>query len=141
MAGKLAQAAFLTLSAERAVYSVWVLLTIAAGILVYSLITGDFRMAYVAETSNRDHADALQVRGVVGRPGRLAAVLDLAALHLRGRRGLQNRRKFRDMMPYVIAVLMTIEAFFLILITFVASPFKVLVAGKGIVDAGRWPRA
>ena len=42
----------------------------------------------------------------------------------------QNRRKFRDMMPYVIGVLMATEAFFLFLITFVASPFKVLAAGK-----------
>jgi cytochrome c-type biogenesis protein CcmF len=48
----------------------------------------------------------------------------------------QNRRKFRDMMPYVTAVLMTTETFFLILISFVEQPFKVLMAGKGIVDAG-----
>ena len=48
----------------------------------------------------------------------------------------QNRRKFREMMPYVTAVLMTTETFFLILISFVERPFKVLMAGKGIVDAG-----
>ena len=40
------------------------------------------------------------------------------------------------MMPYVTAVLMTTETFFLILISFVEAPFKVLMAGKGIVDAG-----
>ena len=38
----------------------------------------------------------------------------------------QNRRKFRDMMPYVIAVLMITQTFFLILIAFVASPFKMI---------------
>src|SRR6202171_368137 len=48
----------------------------------------------------------------------------------------QNRRKFREMMPYVTAVLMTTETFFLILISFVEAPFKVLMAGKGVVDAG-----
>ncbi len=37
---------------------------------------------------------------------------------------LQNRRKFRDMMPYVTAILMTTQTFFLILIAFVAKPFK-----------------
>jgi len=46
--GKLKKNAFLAVSAERAVYSVWFLVTVAAGILVYSLITGDFRLAYVA---------------------------------------------------------------------------------------------
>ena len=52
--GKLAKKPLLALSAERAVYSVWGLLTTAAGLLVYSLIHGDYRMAYVYETSNRD---------------------------------------------------------------------------------------
>ena len=44
---------FLVVSGQRAVYSVWVLVTLASGILVYSLMTGDFRFAYVAEHSNR----------------------------------------------------------------------------------------
>jgi cytochrome c-type biogenesis protein CcmF len=47
-----------------------------------------------------------------------------------------NRRKFRDMMPYVITVLMITEAFFLLLIGFVISPFNVLKQGGGIVDVG-----
>ena len=52
LVGKWAKRPFLTLSAERAVYSVWALLTVAVGILLYSLIKGDFRMAYVWATSN-----------------------------------------------------------------------------------------
>src|SRR5207237_514784 len=47
-----------------------------------------------------------------------------------------NRRKFRDMMPYVTTVLMVTETFFLMLITFVLSPFQVLAAGEGITDVG-----
>src|ERR1700732_1148312 len=46
--GKLKKNAFLVVSAERAVYSVWILLTIASGLLIYSLIVGDFRLGYVA---------------------------------------------------------------------------------------------
>ena len=57
VAGKLAKRPFLTLSAERAVYSVWVLLTSAVGMLLYSLLTGDFRLAYVASHSNRTMPD------------------------------------------------------------------------------------
>jgi cytochrome c-type biogenesis protein CcmF len=47
-----------------------------------------------------------------------------------------SRGKFRDMMPYVTAVLMTTEAFFLMLITFVISPFQVFTVGKGIQSVG-----
>ena len=50
--GKWAGRPFLTISAQRAVYSVWALLTSAVGVLLYSLIKGDFRMAYVWATSN-----------------------------------------------------------------------------------------
>ena len=52
LVGKWARRPFLTLSAERAVYSVWALVSVGAGILLYSLIKGDFRMAYVWATSN-----------------------------------------------------------------------------------------
>jgi len=47
-----------------------------------------------------------------------------------------NRRKFRDMMPIVIAIMMATAAFFIGMITFVASPFQVLMAGRGIIDVG-----
>src|SRR4051812_43769638 len=51
--GKYRRRPFLVVSAERAVYSVWALLTLASGILIYSLMTGDFRLAYVAAHSNK----------------------------------------------------------------------------------------
>jgi cytochrome c-type biogenesis protein CcmF len=51
--GKLKNKPFLEVSAQRAVYSIWALITLAAGILVYALMTGDFRFAYVAAHSNR----------------------------------------------------------------------------------------
>jgi cytochrome c-type biogenesis protein CcmF len=47
-----------------------------------------------------------------------------------------NRRKFRDMMPWVTSVLMVTETFFLSLIAFVLSPFGVLEAGRGNVVEG-----
>ena len=51
--GRLKRKSFLIVSGQRAVYSLWVLVTLASGILVYSLLTGDFRFSYVAEHSNR----------------------------------------------------------------------------------------
>ena len=46
--GRLKHKPFLIVSGERAVYSVWALITVGSGVLVYSLITGDFRFSYVA---------------------------------------------------------------------------------------------
>ena len=71
--GKLKKNSFLVVSGERAVYSVWLLLTIASGLLIYSLLTGDFRLAYVAAHTDQAMTKHLQVHGVVGRTGRLAA--------------------------------------------------------------------
>src|SRR5207247_7771487 len=51
--GRLKRNPFLILSAERAVYSVWFLITVASAVLVYALVTGDFRYSYVAQYSNR----------------------------------------------------------------------------------------
>ena len=50
--GKWKSNPFLTLSAERAVYSNFFLLTAASAILVYSLIAGDYRMTFIAEPCN-----------------------------------------------------------------------------------------
>ncbi len=136
VAGKLGRRPFLILSAERAVYCVWLLLTVAASLLVYSLIAGDFRLAYVAEHSNKSMDTPYKFASWWG--GQEGSLLLWAWLLSTYTSVLvfQNRRKFREMMPYVTAVLMTTETFFLILISFVEAPFKVLMAGKGIVDAG-----
>src|ERR1700727_2830252 len=53
VAGRLKNKPFLVLSGERAVLAVWLLISTAAGILIYSLMTGDMRMAYVASHTNR----------------------------------------------------------------------------------------
>jgi hypothetical protein len=50
--GRLKHKPFLLVSGQRAVYAIWALMTLASGILVYSLMTGDFRYSYVAQYSN-----------------------------------------------------------------------------------------
>ena len=134
--GKLKKKPFLVVSAERAVYSIWFLLSLASGILIYSLITGDFRMSYVASHSNRAMSTVYKFTAWWG--GQEGSLLLWAWLLSTYTTVVvfMNRHKFRDMMPYVTAILTTTLAFFLILVTFVASPFKMLAAGKGITDVG-----
>jgi cytochrome c-type biogenesis protein CcmF len=134
--GKLTKRPFLTLSAERAVYSIWVLITIAAGILIYSLMTGDYRMAYVAHYTNRAMPTVYKYTAWWGgQEGSLLFWNWLLASY-----GAvvvyRNQRKFQEMMPYVVAVMMATQVFFLTLIVFIESPFKVLMLGKRVMDVG-----
>jgi cytochrome c-type biogenesis protein CcmF len=134
--GKLTKRSFLTLSAERAVYSIWVLVSIAAGILIYSLLAGDYRMAYVAHYTNRAMPSVYKYTAWWGgQEGSLLfwnwLLASYATVVV-----YRNRRKFREIMPYVISVMMATQVFFLTLIVFIESPFRVLMAGKRVVDVG-----
>ncbi len=134
--GKLTKRPFLTLSAERAVYSIWVLITIAAGILIYSLMNGDFRMAYVAHYTNRAMPSIYKYTAWWGgQEGSLLFWNWLLATYATVV-VFRSRRKFREIMPYVIAVMMATQVFFLTLILFIESPFRVLMAGRRVVDIG-----
>jgi cytochrome c-type biogenesis protein CcmF len=132
--GRLKRNPFLILSGERAVYSVWFLLTVASAVLVYALVTSDFRYSYVAQYSNRAMSPAYKFSAWWGgQEGSLLlwswilATYSAVAI-------FTNRRKLRDVMPYVTAILMTTQTFFLILNAFVASPFRML-AEEGTITA------
>ncbi|MDQ6664504.1 MAG: heme lyase CcmF/NrfE family subunit [Acidobacteriota bacterium] len=134
VAGRLKRKPFLILSGERAVYSVWFLVTVAAGILVRAIMTSDFRFAYAAGHSNRDMPMLYKFTAWWGgQEGSLLfwswLLATYAAVVV-----FTNRRKFRDMMPYVVAVLSTIQAFFLILNAFLLSPFQMLAVDKVVTS-------
>ncbi|HYL38955.1 MAG TPA: heme lyase CcmF/NrfE family subunit [Bryobacteraceae bacterium] len=134
--GKVRKNSFLVVSGERAVYSVWILLTTASGLLIYSLLTGDFRLGYVAAHTDQSMSNIYKFTAWWG--GQEGSLL-LWAWLLSTYSAIvvfTNRRKFRDMMPWVTAVLMTTLTFFLILIAFVLSPFAVLEAGRGNIVEG-----
>src|ERR1700756_1435849 len=110
--GRLKNKPFLVVSGERAVYSIWVLMTLASGILVYSLMTGDFRFAYVAEHSNK--AMPILYKFAAWWGGQEGSLLFwsfllscYAAVVV-----LINRKKHRDIMPWTIAVMSVTQLFF-----------------------------
>ena len=130
VAGKLRRNLFLIVSAERAVYGVWFLVTVASAILVSALMTGDFRISYVAQHSNR--AMPMVYKFTAWWGGQEGSLLfwswllsSYAAVVV-----FTNRHKHRDFMPYVVAILSAVQTFFLILNTFVVSPFQVLAVDK-----------
>ncbi len=136
LAGKYARRPVLVVSAERAVYAVWCLLTTAAAILISLLVSGDYRLAYVA--SHTDKAMPAIYKFTAwwgGQEGSLlfwSWILSTYSVIV----VYTNRRKFRDMMPVVTAIMMTTLAFFVGMITFVASPFQMLMIGRGVINVG-----
>ncbi|HUQ91667.1 MAG TPA: heme lyase CcmF/NrfE family subunit [Bryobacteraceae bacterium] len=132
--GKLRSKPRLVVSGQRAVYTIWMLLTAASAMLVYALITSDFRFAYVASHSNRAmpvvYKFAAWWGGMEGSLLLWAWILSTYSAIV----VFSNRNKFRDMMPYVTAILMVVQGFFLILISFPENPFQMLAVGKGITE-------
>src|SRR5215469_6755499 len=132
--GRARRKPFLIASGARAVYAVWALITLAAGILVHALLTSDFRFAYVAEHSNRAMPTMYKFSAWWGgQEGSLlfwSWLLSTYAMVVT----FTNRRRHRDMMPWVVAVLTTVQTFFLVLNNFIANPFQVLAQDKLIVS-------
>jgi len=131
--GRVRRKPFLIVSGQRAVYCIWALITLAAGILIHALMSGDFRFAYVAEHSNHALPTIYKFTALwSGQEGSLLfwtwPLTTYTAVV-----AFTNRRRHRDMMPWVLATLTTVETFFLVLNNFVANPFKMLATDGLIV--------
>ncbi|MBV9743765.1 MAG: heme lyase CcmF/NrfE family subunit, partial [Acidobacteriia bacterium] len=132
--GRFKRRPFLVISAQRAVYAIWLLITLGSAILVYAMLTGDFRFAYVAEHSNK--AMPLLYKFAAwwgGQEGSLLFWSWLLATYT-AVVTYTNRRRHRDLMPYVIAILATVQTFFLLLNNFIANPFQMLAQDRLIVS-------
>jgi cytochrome c-type biogenesis protein CcmF len=111
-------------SAENAAYTVCACTAIAVATLLHALVTRDFSIEYVASYSS----STLPLRYTVaalwgGQKGSLlwwAFLLTVFSTIVH----LQNRRRNRELMPYVTATLMGVALFFLALLVFVAQPFE-----------------
>src|SRR5271165_2740755 len=132
--GRIRNKPFLILSGERAVLAVWLLVTTAAGILIYSLMTGDMRMAYVASHTNRAMPPFYKFAAWWG--GQEGSLLfwswilsTYGAVVV-----LTSRGKHRLLMPWVVAIISSVQLFFLTLNAFVVSPFQVLALDKVITS-------
>src|SRR5260221_4244705 len=125
-------------SGQNAAWAVAALITMASLTLLTALAVHDFSLRYVWEHSNRAMPLALVLACFYsGQRGSLLywawTFSFFSAIVLWQQRGPGNHRV---LMPYVVAVLMTIEAFMTLLLGFVASPFEVLarppVDGAGL---------
>ena len=114
-------------SAEHAAIAACGSITLALFSLVYLLIVSDFSVSHVASASNRDLPIYYKVAAVWGAHDGSMLLWVFVTSIFSGVVIYQNRYRFRDMMPYVVAVLMVNLSFFLTLKLFLSNPFTRLV--------------
>lgn len=126
----------LVLSAEHSVLAVGGLLTVASACVVAAFLGNEYRYQYVAGYSNRDLSTFYKISGLwAGQTGSLVFWALLLAFFA-SIAIVQNRKRNREFMPYVAGVLLTVLAFFLVVIVTVSNPFTLLpfvpVDGRGL---------
>ncbi|MGH9197529.1 MAG: cytochrome c biogenesis protein CcsA, partial [Acidimicrobiia bacterium] len=111
-------------SGTGAFYLIAGLMAVASGVLVYSFVSGDYRIKYVHRYS--DDAQPLFYKLTSywgGLDGSLMfwvfllAVFGMVAVWV-------NRERHRELIPYVVAVISAVQLFFLFLLIFHKNPFE-----------------
>ncbi|MBW2154637.1 MAG: cytochrome c biogenesis protein CcsA, partial [Deltaproteobacteria bacterium] len=113
-------------SAENAAVAIFGFLTISSAAMVYGLITRDFQIEYVSRYTSKSLPMVYTAAAFyAGQEGSLlfwAWILSIFGVIV----VFQNKEKNCHLMPYVLAVIMAVAFFFLLLVVFVANPFKTL---------------
>jgi cytochrome c-type biogenesis protein CcmF len=116
----------LVLSAERSMFVVFGLLLTTALAIIAAFVRSEFRYKYVAGYSNRELGLFYKITGLwAGQTGSLvfwALLLSLFGCIV----VFQNRRRNREFMPYVTGTVLTVLAFFMVVVVFASNPFELM---------------
>jgi len=123
-------------SSERAAIGVWLLITACVLILVYAFLTFDFSVRYVAGNTNLGTPFYYRITALWGAlEGSIvlwAWMLSLYTLIVVAR----YRRSQPQLYPWTLAVMLSLSAFFLLVMTIPAPPFERLTPippdGRGL---------
>ena len=122
--GQLPFAARLTASSFHAVYAVTTLVGVAAVILWYGLLTDQFQISYIWNSSERSLPTFYKLASMWGgQAGSLLFWTLLLGLFSTAT-AVTFRVSQRPLMPYVNATLLATLLFFLVLLVFSANPFE-----------------
>jgi cytochrome c-type biogenesis protein CcmF len=114
-------------SAEHAALAACGSIALSTASMLVLLITNDFSVAHVVNSSNRDLPVFYKIAALWGAHDGSMLLWVFVTAGFTGVVIYQNRYRYRDMMPYVIAVLMLNLAFFLSLNLFLSNPFDQLM--------------
>ena len=111
-------------SGERAAIAVASLLTLSSLSLIASFLSDDFSLLYVVQNSNSTQPAVYKIAALWGgQSGSLLLWVWILATYA-AVVVIQNRRRNRELMPGVTGTLMSVSAFFLIMLQFVSNPFE-----------------
>lgn len=113
-------------SAENSIFTVLGLISISSFILIYAFLIRDFSVEYVSSYSNRDLSTFYTISAFwAGQKGSLLFWTWLLSIF-----GavvvIQNRKKNRELMPYVLSIISFTLCLFLALMVFAARPFELI---------------
>ncbi len=117
-----------TRSAERAVYAVFGLLSLAMIGLAAAMVGDRFDLAFVQQNSAREQPWPFKLAVWGGQAGSLLLWTWMLGL-MAALATWQNRQRNRLLMPWVIASMMVSVLFFGAIVTFVSNPFTPLPPG------------
>ncbi|MDP2730621.1 MAG: heme lyase CcmF/NrfE family subunit [Dehalococcoidales bacterium] len=113
-------------SARSSLLTVCGLVSISTAVLVYALLSHDFQIEYVANYTSRDLSISYLISSLwAGNDGSLlfwAWLLSICAAIV----VLQKRDSGKELIPYASSIIMFTQAFFLVLLLFIANPFHKL---------------
>ncbi|HVV84220.1 MAG TPA: cytochrome c-type biogenesis CcmF C-terminal domain-containing protein [Kofleriaceae bacterium] len=121
-------------------YAFAALVAVTSGLLIYAFVTHDYTIRYVADTSDTSMSISYKITSFWGalEGSLLFWVLVLALFSAIAIR--VNERRHRDMIGYVVAVILVVEIFFLSVLIFDKNPFATFLTapptdGEGLNPA------
>ncbi len=111
-------------SARYAILGQFVLVTAAAGALIYALVATDFSIRYVAFNTTRSTPVYYRVTGLWGALEGSLLLWEWILIIFSALVAWSYRRRMREFMPWVLMVFAIVSAFFLAVIAFASNPFE-----------------
>jgi cytochrome c-type biogenesis protein CcmF len=107
-----------------AIFSQFVLVTLAAASLIYGLVAIDFSIKYVAFNTTRATPIYYRVTGLWGALEGSLLLWEWILIIFSGVTAWIYRGRHRETLPWVIMIFSIVSAFFLVVIAFLSNPFE-----------------
>jgi len=112
--------------ARYAIFSQFLLVTLAATTLIYGLVATDFSIKYVAFNTTRATPVYYRVTGLWGALEGSLLLWEWILIIFSGITAWIYRGRHKETLPWVIMIFSIVSAFFLIVLAFVSNPFETI---------------
>ena len=123
-------------SARYAIAGQFVLVTTAAGALIYALVATDFSIRYVALNTTINTPVYYRVTGLWGALEGSLLLWEWILIIFSALVAWRYRKRMQEFMPWVLMVFAIVSAFFLAVIAFASNPFETMfpvpLDGRGL---------